>query len=924
NLVGPMGDTKEEEIQENYHFFSFNNTNIITLIEIPGDESIARLIIRDATGRYAWDLKLFYKASLDDSSNCHAGGLRYVGVTDHFSFRQNIKIEKLMESTNKTNLEKTTLEQRISSPSDNPVSTSDNNIPIWTENNNNNSEDNMLNKLLEYIGENHPDCEVFPGINELNVLNESIHNDPALSRIENQLDRHIKEEACYRTAMDPHAKSWYDSVMSIRNNIFHVCENNKIAIKVSKTPLYSRSTSHLSLGADFSLSRSFLPVLPPEAEKPNEPYQQCRLFLSHFGWLGLEALKENSIHLLNKTPAFFRDIRLLDKKHPREVVKIALIYVGPGQEDEQSILHNTNGSPMYEEFVASLGWEIDLATHPGYLGGLERNSTNGATATYYCSSTLEIIYHNVIKMPTDPTDPKQLKKKRHIGNDHVHIVWNEHYRDYRRNTIGGDFGNVQIVITPLSNGMFAINLSRDQKIPLFGPLLNGMIISRNVLGSLVRMTAVQAFRNCLHHINAPSNTMFQHPYIERLVDITKITGRHKNNKGNALETFMSRIFINDDDSTIYYVLREYATSFLPLNRTVGIMNEFFNELKQFGTQLEKDYQGLRSVIESPPLSVHSGHQENSLRKLLAETKSIMRDTHELEQTPNMKYSLINMVLAVGEVYQKMHDSIAILEEGLRPYGYEASLIRSINGSGSSSEEISPRSIALPESDPASPTELAVFRQQNIALLTPPKNKKFDKFNLDEQDSPTLESFGISNRALALLNDGTPMMTDSINKSFDTKSPVETPTLTPSKIATPPTTFDIETNTTPIASQQQNCFIKKEDEFPSKYVQIPLIKPEEMESLGYLRSQLPVEYLNQVVDDINELIREYQDLPENENRIYDEITYDELVHEVGGAIANTNAVLLALMQLNRIEARLSDQRDIQLVCSYWTHLEKYSS
>ncbi|CAG8562842.1 11696_t:CDS:10 [Ambispora gerdemannii] len=550
NLVGPMGDTREEENQENYHFFSLNNTNIITLIEIPGDvTSIARLMVRDATGRYAWDLKLFYKASLDDSSNVHAGGLRYVGVADHFSFRQNIKIEKLME-TNKTDKEKTTSKQHSSSQSENLDSTSDNNIPTWTENNNN-SEDNMLKKLLGYIGENHPDCEEFPGINQLSNLNESAcDTDPALSRIENQLDRHIKEEARYRTAMDPHAKSWYDSVISIRNDIFHVCETNKLAIKFSKTPIYSRSTSHLSLGADFSLSRSFLPVLPPGAEKPNEPYQQCRLFLSHFGLLGLETLKENPIHLLNKTPAFFRDIRLLDKKHAREVVKIALIYVGPGQEDEQSILHNTNGSPMYEEFVASLGWEIDLATHPGYLGGLERNSTNGATATYYCSSTLEIIYHNVIKMPTDPTDPKQLKKKRHIGNDHVHIVWNEHYRDYRHNTIGGDFGNVQIVITPLSNGMFAVNLSRDQKIPLFGPLLNGMVISRNVLGSLVRMTAVQAFRNCLHHINAPSNTMFQHPYMERLVDITKITGRHKNNKSNALETFMSRIFINEEDSTV--------------------------------------------------------------------------------------------------------------------------------------------------------------------------------------------------------------------------------------------------------------------------------------------------------------------------------------------------------------------------------------
>lgn len=91
-------------------------------------------------------------------------------------------------------------------------------------------------------------------------------------------------------------------------------------------------------------------------------------------------------------------------------MKIGLIYVGHGQEDEQSILHNSQGSERYNAFVNSLGWEIDIATHMGYLGGLEKNLTNGTKATYYCSSSLEMIFHDVTKMPTDTSDPKQLKK----------------------------------------------------------------------------------------------------------------------------------------------------------------------------------------------------------------------------------------------------------------------------------------------------------------------------------------------------------------------------------------------------------------------------------------------------------------------------------------------------------------------------------
>jgi hypothetical protein len=202
--------------------------------------------------------------------------------------------------------------------------------------------------------------------------------------------------------------------MSIRNSVNQATDDksdrNRISKRLSRSPLYSRSTSPLSLGADFSLSRAFLPVIPPEAEKSQEPYQQCRLFLSHFGWLNPDTFKDGSICILNKDPALYRDIRLLDKKCSRECIKVALLYVRQGQEDEQSILHNTNGSKEYDEFVTSLGWEVDLSTHPGYLGGLERNSTNGKTSIYYCTSTLEVIFHDVTRMPTDPTDPKQLRK----------------------------------------------------------------------------------------------------------------------------------------------------------------------------------------------------------------------------------------------------------------------------------------------------------------------------------------------------------------------------------------------------------------------------------------------------------------------------------------------------------------------------------
>ncbi|CAI2195105.1 5398_t:CDS:10, partial [Funneliformis geosporum] len=467
---GPIGtDTKDDELSNNYHYFSFNDTTIITLVEIPGKSS---------SGKYSWDSKLFYENKPFSTLNTLNNLIKPNNtVCENMIFRPDIKLVPNYSGFNS----RTTL---LRMDAQNISSKIFDGLPALTENCQS-ERTNMLDNILQYIGEQVTYSQ-YEATNQM-YPQRSIE----LSSLEKELDRHTQEEFLYDKSTDLQAQSWYDNDISLRNSIL---QDDKIN-KLSRNPLYSRSTSYFSLGADFSLSKSFLPALPPVAEKHLEPYQQCRLFLSHFGWLTPESLNDDTICVLHKGNTLFRDIRLLDKRHAREVFKFALLYVGPGQEDEQSILHNTNGSEEYNEFVQSLGWEIDLTTHPGYLGGLERNASNGLTAIYYCTSTIEIIFHDVTKMPTDPNDPKQLRKKRHIGNDHVHIIWNEHYRDYRKGTIGGDFGNAQIVISPLPNGLYNVDIYRDSKIPPFGPLLHGMIISRSVLGPLVRMTAIQAYRN---------------------------------------------------------------------------------------------------------------------------------------------------------------------------------------------------------------------------------------------------------------------------------------------------------------------------------------------------------------------------------------------------------------------------------------------
>uniref|UniRef100_A0ACB8G4Y8 Ral GTPase-activating protein subunit alpha-1 n=1 Tax=Sphaerodactylus townsendi TaxID=933632 RepID=A0ACB8G4Y8_9SAUR len=86
------------------------------------------------------------------------------------------------------------------------------------------------------------------------------------------------------------------------------------------------------------------------------------------------------------------------------------------------------------------------------------------------------------------------RKLRHLGNDEVHIVWSEHTRDYRRGIIPTEFGDVLIVIYPMKNYMFSIQIMKKPEVPFFGPLFDGAIVNGKILPIMVRATAINASR----------------------------------------------------------------------------------------------------------------------------------------------------------------------------------------------------------------------------------------------------------------------------------------------------------------------------------------------------------------------------------------------------------------------------------------------
>ncbi|XP_053317313.1 ral GTPase-activating protein subunit alpha-2 isoform X2 [Spea bombifrons] len=270
----------------------------------------------------------------------------------------------------------------------------------------------------------------------------------------------------------------------------------------------------------------------PSTAEPQAAFYFCRLLLNDLGMNSWERRK--NFHLLKKNSKLLRELKNLDSRQCRETHKIAVFYIAEGQEDKCSILSNSGGSKAYEDFVGGLGWEVDLSTHCGFMGGLQRNGSTGQTAPYYATSTVEVIFHVSTRMLSD-SDDSLTKKLRHLGNDEVHIVWSEHTRNYRKGIIPTDFGDVLIIIYPMKDHMFFIEIMKKPEVPFFGPLYDGAIVTEKLLPSLVRATCINASRSVKSLI-----PLYQSFYEERALYLEAIIQNHR--EMMTFEDFASQVF----------------------------------------------------------------------------------------------------------------------------------------------------------------------------------------------------------------------------------------------------------------------------------------------------------------------------------------------------------------------------------------------
>ncbi|KAK3075230.1 hypothetical protein LTS18_014072, partial [Coniosporium uncinatum] len=202
------------------------------------------------------------------------------------------------------------------------------------------------------------------------------------------------------------------------------------------------------LAADAFYTSSYVGILPEDIFQ--EWYAPQRLAAA------LGGIPVEQPTLLPEDDMMQRFLSTFDRNSTVDGHKVGVIYIGENQTDEKDILSNVMGSSDYTAFVGGMGKLTKLKGATFNTQGLDKEFDSDGEFTYcWRDRCTELVLHVTTMMPTNlEDDPHCTKKKSHIGNDFVNIVWNNSGRPFKFDTFPSAFNYLYIVITPQARASF--------------------------------------------------------------------------------------------------------------------------------------------------------------------------------------------------------------------------------------------------------------------------------------------------------------------------------------------------------------------------------------------------------------------------------------------------------------------------------------
>ncbi|KAF7730162.1 hypothetical protein EC973_002770 [Apophysomyces ossiformis] len=279
-----------------------------------------------------------------------------------------------------------------------------------------------------------------------------------------------------------------------------------------------------------------------------------RLLLSQIGFLLLQS--RTRITELRMIDSAAVEIETLDSLNERDCISISAYYAQSGNVTWEELVENPRPlSEQFMQFLHCLGWPVDISQHSGFRGKLDQSICK--TAPYYADRTVEFLVNvpylldkpRQVEGTSNATGSIQQVHQQVSVDDHVCVIWIEDLLNYKSlakeiksSSLPGAKVMVYIFINPLknsANGLYwirilipafgddatAITASQrlNENALIFGPLVDGMVVSRHALGAMIRNTSISA-----HHACRVVTDTYTRPYVIRKQFIEEMAHRHRN------------------------------------------------------------------------------------------------------------------------------------------------------------------------------------------------------------------------------------------------------------------------------------------------------------------------------------------------------------------------------------------------------------
>jgi len=191
--------------------------------------------------------------------------------------------------------------------------------------------------------------------------------------------------------------------------------------------------------------------------------------------------KKGTLKMMDKSSPLFgtlaKELTMMEWEEYTNEYKFGVIYMQKGQASDSEFFSNETGSPAFFEFMDIVGQKVPLKGYQGYKGGLDGENGASGEFTYVAEyQGNKIMYHVSPLLPYSSSDPQQIKRKRHIGNDVCCVVFQDipgccFSPRAMKSQLLHCFIAVSLDIGPKGEKRYRVNVTSRDTVPPFGPAL---------------------------------------------------------------------------------------------------------------------------------------------------------------------------------------------------------------------------------------------------------------------------------------------------------------------------------------------------------------------------------------------------------------------------------------------------------------------